>query len=89
MILGKDYIVKLFIGSHITAADLCSFGKRTLAVTLNGVVIKGISRAYSDVRAGEAAALLGSSGRLEVACFKGSAAERLGAHRGTGVEVSS
>ena len=75
--------------TNITTADLGSFGKQTLAVTLKGAVIKGLSHAYSEVRTGEAAALIGSSGRLEVACFRESAAERFGARRGTGVEVSS
>jgi S-adenosylmethionine hydrolase len=44
-------------------------------------------RAYSDVAEGEACALVGSTGRLEVAVNRGSAARTLGATRGAPVRV--
>jgi S-adenosylmethionine hydrolase len=44
-------------------------------------------RAYADVAEGEACALVGSSGRLEIAVHKGNAARLLGAGRGAPVIV--
>ena len=44
-------------------------------------------RTYGDVRRGEACALIGSSGRLEVAVREGSAARQLGAGKGATVRV--
>lgn len=45
-------------------------------------------RTYGDLGAGGAGALVGSHGRLEVAVREGSAAERLGAGRGSAVRLS-
>ena len=44
-----------------------------------------MSRSYSDVQPGELAALVGSSGLVEIALRDGSAASRLGLARGTAV----
>jgi S-adenosyl-L-methionine hydrolase (adenosine-forming) len=44
-------------------------------------------RAYADVAEGEACALVGSTGRLEVGVYLGSAADLLGAKRGTPVQI--
>jgi S-adenosyl-L-methionine hydrolase (adenosine-forming) len=44
-------------------------------------------RAYADVAEGEACALVGSTGRMEIASYLGSAAELLSAKRGTPVKV--
>jgi S-adenosyl-L-methionine hydrolase (adenosine-forming) len=57
-----------------------------LVVVVEGAVLP-IVRTYSDVPEGEACALLGSSGRLEVAVRAGSAARVLGAARGASVRV--
>lgn len=47
-----------------------------------------VCRTYADVAPGEPLALLGSSGRLEVAVREGSAVARLGLRRGTRVELA-
>ena len=44
-------------------------------------------RAYADVAEGEPCALVGSSGRLEVAVHRGNASRLLGAGRGAPVTV--
>jgi hypothetical protein len=48
-----------------------------------------IHRTYDDVDAGEAVALVGSSGLVEIAVRDGSAAEALGAKRGEVVVLRS
>jgi S-adenosyl-L-methionine hydrolase (adenosine-forming) len=72
---------------NIGAVDLSCIDTNKLTIMINGSVIGGISQAYSDVPAGTALAIVGSSGRMEIACFKGNAAAVLGAGRGTPVEV--
>jgi S-adenosylmethionine hydrolase len=57
-----------------------------VVVLVEGVVLP-LVRAYSEVSEGETCALMGSSGRLEVAVNLGSAAGLLGAQRGTPVRV--
>ncbi len=57
-----------------------------VVVEVEGVVLP-LVRAYSEVPEGEACALVGSSGRLEVAVNRDSAAGLLGAKRGTPVRV--
>jgi S-adenosylmethionine hydrolase len=57
-----------------------------IVVVVGGVVIP-LVHAYSDVAEGEACALVGSNGRLEVAVYLGSAAATLGAARGTPVRL--
>ncbi len=57
-------------------------------------VVKGhdmgeLRRTYDDVRPGEALALIGSGGLLEIAVREGSAAERLGVRVGDMVEIRS
>jgi S-adenosylmethionine hydrolase len=54
-------------------------------VVLVGDVVMPLVRTYAEVSEGEPCALLGSSGRLEVAVSRGSAAGVLGA--GPGVPV--
>jgi S-adenosyl-L-methionine hydrolase (adenosine-forming) len=55
------------------------------------VVVEGrqipLVHAYSDVAEGEACALVGSTGRMEVAIFRGDAAKDLKVKRGASVEV--
>ena len=88
-VMGEVIMVDTF-GNLITNICVENIGRlsgQKLTVMINGRVIGSISRAYSDVPAGDVLALEGSSGRLEIACFKGNAAAHLGATRGTPVEV--
>lgn len=55
-------------------------------VSVNGRLIRTM-RTYSDAAPGEALALVGSSGMLEIAVREGSAALSLGLHRGVPVRV--
>jgi S-adenosylmethionine hydrolase len=57
-----------------------------LVVVVEGVVMP-LARTYADVAEGEPCALVGSSGRLEVAVHRGSASRLLGAGRGAPVAV--
>ncbi len=51
--------------------------------------MEGLARAYADRPEGELVALIGSSGYLEVAVNKGSAAERLGCEKGDSITLSA
>jgi S-adenosylmethionine hydrolase len=76
----------------LTADDL-----RGILATVDGdptrvvVVVEGavlpLARTYTDVAEGEGCALVGSSGRLEVAVHRGNASRLLGAARGAPVAV--
>lgn len=57
-----------------------------VVVVVEGVILP-IVRSYSDVSEGEACALVGGSGRLEVAVHRGSASRVLGAGRGAPVLI--
>ena len=57
-----------------------------LVVVVEGMVLP-LVRTYSDVCEGEACAVAGSSGRLEVSVNRGSAARQLGAARGAPVRI--
>jgi S-adenosylmethionine hydrolase len=59
----------------------------TSVVLVSDRQISGLCRTYSDVPAGELCALLGSSGRLEVAVNGGSAADALRIGRGARVRL--
>lgn len=59
---------------------------REVQVVVGGVAVPFV-RTYSDVAPGGLCALVGSSGRLEVAAREGSARERLGAREGSLVRV--
>ncbi len=78
--------------TSFTGADLdrilevVSGDSTEVVVVVEGKVIPMV-RAYAEVAEGEALALLGSSGRLEVAVNCGSAASILGARRGAPVRV--
>ena len=61
-------------------------GARAVEVFVGGATIPWV-RTYSDVGPGGPCALVGSSGRLEVAVREGSAASRLGAGKGSPVRV--
>jgi len=58
-----------------------------IQICLSGAVIRGLSRAYSDVPAGVLLAYVGSAGLLEVAVNRQSAALRLGADVGTHLSI--
>jgi S-adenosylmethionine hydrolase len=55
---------------------------RAVSVEVNGTVLP-VRRSYSDVRVGEAVALVGSTGLIEVAVRDGSGAAALGLQRGS------
>jgi len=58
-----------------------------LQVSALGRVIRGLSRSYGDAPVGTILALIGSSGRLEIAQVGGDASERLGLSEGDEVRV--
>jgi S-adenosylmethionine hydrolase len=57
-----------------------------LLVLVEGVVLP-LVRTYADIAEGEACALVGSSGRLEIAVYRGNASRVLGATRGAPVRI--
>jgi hypothetical protein len=59
-----------------------------LEVHILGAVVRGLSRAYSDVPAGTLLAYVGSAGLLEIAVNRQSAASRLGAGPDTPLKVN-
>ena len=59
-----------------------------VGVQVSGAVIRGLSKAYSDVPAGWLLAYVGSAGFLEVAVNRQSAASRLGAGVETPVRIT-
>ena len=79
--------------TNITAAVLARLTGKADEICISGRgasrTIGGVTGTYADTRAGDLCALVGSSGRLEVAVNGGSAAAVLGASRGARVHVSS
>jgi S-adenosylmethionine hydrolase len=65
--------------------DLLSGGR--VAVRVGSNDIERVVNTYAEVAPGELCALVGSSDHLEIAVNGGSAAERLGATRGTKVDI--
>jgi S-adenosylmethionine hydrolase len=57
-----------------------------VVVVVEGWVIP-LVHAYSEVAEGEACALVGSTGRMEVAIYRGSAAKTIGAGKGSPVRI--
>ena len=72
--------------TSIRAETLASLGNAAL-IRLGGRRLPLVGT-YGDLAPGQAGALLGSSGRLEIAVREGSAAAMLKARRGTPVVVS-
>ena len=66
---------------------LVSFAAHKARVVVAGRMIHGVHRTYADVEPGEAVALVGSSGHLEIGIRAGNAAESLGLAPGVGVAV--
>jgi S-adenosyl-L-methionine hydrolase (adenosine-forming) len=80
-------LITNFTTEALAAALVSVNGDPTdLVVAVEGMVLP-LVRTYSDVAEGEACALAGSSGRLEVSVNRGSAARQLGAARGAPVRV--
>jgi S-adenosylmethionine hydrolase len=75
-------LVTTIPGEHLRASDASG-----IVVRVGGREVHGLSGTYADVAPGELCALLGSSGRLEVAVNGGSAAGRLGVGRGASVQL--
>jgi S-adenosylmethionine hydrolase len=65
------------IVTNIEAGHLPEAGDEGLRVEIGWARIDRLCRTYAEVRVGEMLALVGSSGRLEIAVREGSAAERL------------
>lgn len=77
--VGADTIAEAFPGVSGT----------TLSVEIVGRHIRGITQSYGDAKIGTLVALIGSSGRLEVAEVGGHGASRFGFGRGDPVIVST
>jgi S-adenosylmethionine hydrolase len=73
--------------TNVTAGELTESELARIVVYVGGAVIRGLSRAYSDVAAGMLLAYVGSAGFLEVAVNRQSAASRLAADVGTPVRI--
>jgi hypothetical protein len=75
--------------TNIAGRMLAELDPSAVRVHLGGAVVRGLSRAYSDVPAGILLAYIGSAGLLEIAVNRQSAAVRLGAGVGTPLVVNS
>jgi len=78
--------------TNLTEAARCAAGfqdgtQDTIEVEAADRVLHGLSRAYGDAPRGTLVALIGSSGRLEIAQVGGDAAERLGLSVGDEVRL--
>jgi S-adenosylmethionine hydrolase len=73
--------------TNLRAGHLEALGMGSLTIASGGATILGLLQTYGQGAAGELAALLGSSGRLELAVVGGSAAARLNAQVGDEVVV--
>ncbi len=85
-IIYIDHFGNLF--TNIGHQDLSSLAADHLRVTLNGMVIHGLSANYVAGDNGDLIALINSWGLLEIAKFKDSAAQRCQAKIGDKVSVS-
>ena len=79
--------------TNLTQADLEDAFPRLpearLEVLVAGRSLRGLARAYGDARAGTLLAILGSSGRVEIAQVAGDASARLGLGEGDEVAVGA
>jgi len=75
--------------TNVSGRMLAELDPSAIQVYLEGAVVRGLSRAYSDVPAGILLAYIGSAGLLEIAVNRQSAAVRLGAGVGTPLVVNS
>jgi S-adenosylmethionine hydrolase len=60
---------------------------RNIRIRAGGLVLRSLSRTYADVRKGGWAALVGSTGHLEISVNQGSASRRTRLRKGTPVHV--
>ena len=80
-------LITTFTEADLEAVLATVLGDPTeLVVVVEGMVLPFV-RTYADVCEGEACAVLGSSGRLEVSVNRGNASRQLGAARGAPVRV--
>ncbi len=77
------------ITEHDLAETFSGVPNERLEVTAGERRIRGLARSYGDAPVGTLLAILGSSGRLEIAQVGGHCAERLGIGEGDGVVVRS
>lgn len=77
--------------TNLTEEDLAAAfpgaSEARLEVMVGSRVFHGLARAYRDARTGELLAILGSSGRIEIAQVSGDASTRLGLGEGDEVSV--
>ncbi|MDP3182708.1 MAG: SAM-dependent chlorinase/fluorinase [Desulfobaccales bacterium] len=74
--------------SNLKAAALEAWlGGGDLRLKVGPLTIRGLARTYAEKAPGEFLALIGSHGYLEIACAQDSAARRLGAGVGLGLEA--
>ncbi len=74
--------------SNISEACLSEFsGAHSLSFQVGKSVIDGLKTAYCEAKRGEAMALIGSTGFLEVSVREGNARKELGVTRGDKIEV--
>ncbi|MFO7322763.1 MAG: SAM-dependent chlorinase/fluorinase [Chloroflexota bacterium] len=64
-----------------------TFDAATAEVQVAGQSLVGVRRTYAEAESGELVAIIGSSGFLEIAVNRGSAASRLGVNAGDRIEV--
>ena len=93
LLVGRVMFVDHFGNAltNLTEADLSDafpmVAESALGVRVADRVIRGLGRVYGDSKPGTLLAILGSSGRLEIAQVGGDAAERLGLGEGDEVAV--
>jgi hypothetical protein len=75
------------VGADAVAAAFPGVDARALTVEIVGRRIRGVTQSYGDAPIGTLVALIGSSGRLEIAEVGGHAASRFGFGRGDPVVV--
>ncbi len=75
-------------GNLITNLSGARIGRGT-RIEIDGRSLGEVRRTYAEADSGEALALIGSSGFLEIAVRDGSAAQQFGATRGTRVRVTA
>jgi len=83
-VLWADHFGNLI--TNIRVSDLTP--DRDIRVSIAGRMIEGLQHTYADVPEGEALAMIGSFGALEIAVRLGSAKETLGAGPGAEVRVT-
>jgi S-adenosylmethionine hydrolase len=92
-VVGRVVFVDRFgnLLTNVTEQDLSdgfpTIPDTRIQVLAFGRVIRGLSRSYGDAPVGTILALIGSSGRLEIAQVGGDASERLGLGEGDFVRV--